>query len=81
MEFIDRSTVSLQISVGPKASRGLRSYALTLRPQFWLLSQRTDHRIWLDQTATEVLEKLLNEHGLPGPDLSGVVGVSSEAAL
>ncbi len=62
------------IQVGPKASRGLRSYALTLRPQFWLLSQRTDHRIWLDQTATEVLEKLLNEHGLPGPDLSGVVG-------
>lgn len=58
----------------PKISRDFRHYVFTLRPQLWLLSQRTDHRIWMDQTATDVLQNLLREHGLPGPDLSGIVG-------
>ncbi|MGH7006189.1 MAG: type VI secretion system Vgr family protein, partial [Alphaproteobacteria bacterium] len=62
-----------EIHAGPKASRGLRSYTFILRPQLWLLSQRTDHRIWMDQTAIDVLETLLREHGLPGPDVSGVL--------
>lgn len=62
------------LHAGPKASRQLRSYTIVLQPQFWLLSQRTDHRIWMDKTAIEVLEMLLSEHGLPAPDVSGVIG-------
>lgn len=65
--------VVTELRAGPKASRQLRSYTIVLRPQFWLLSHRTDHRIWMDKTAIEVLETLLSEHGLPSPDASGVI--------
>lgn len=61
------------MTVGPKITRGLQSYRLTLRPQMWLLSQKSDCRIWLDKTSVEVCETLLSEHGLPAPDTSGVV--------
>ncbi len=30
---------------GPPITRGLRSYAMTIRPQMWLLSRRSDCRI------------------------------------
>ncbi|MBP1853439.1 type VI secretion system tip protein TssI/VgrG [Rhizobium halophytocola] len=60
---------------GPPASRGLRSYQLTLRPQMWLLSRRTDCRIWMDKTSVEIVETLFSEHGIPAPDTSGVVSM------
>ena len=58
---------------GPPVTRGLRSYTLTLRPQMWLLSRRSDCRIFLDKTTVEICETLFAEHGLPAPDCSGVI--------
>ncbi len=59
---------------GEMVARGMRHYTLTLRPQLWLLTRRSDCRIWLDRTSTEVCQTLLSEHGLPAPDTSGLVG-------
>ncbi|TWD55467.1 type VI secretion system secreted protein VgrG [Agrobacterium vitis] len=53
------------LSEGPPVTRGLRSYTLTIRPQLWLLSRRSDCRIWQNMTSMQVLETLLSEHGLP----------------
>lgn len=54
---------------GPQVTRGLRAYTLTIRPQMWLLSRRSDCRIWQDMTSIQVLETLFSEHGLPQPDI------------
>jgi type VI secretion system secreted protein VgrG len=62
-----------ELSEGPPVTRGLRSYAMVLRPQMWLLSRRSDCRIWMDKTAVDIVETLFSEHGLPAPDVSGVV--------
>ncbi|MGL4236465.1 type VI secretion system Vgr family protein [Tabrizicola sp.] len=58
---------------GPKQTRGLQNYQLVLRPELWLLGQKSDCRIWLDKTAIDVAETLLSEHGIAAPDTSGVV--------
>ncbi|MDK4741171.1 type VI secretion system tip protein TssI/VgrG [Rhizobium sp. CNPSo 3464] len=58
---------------GPPITRGLRSYSLVLKPQMWLLSQRSDCRIWMDKTSVDIVETLFSEHGIPAPDVSGVV--------
>ncbi|WP_280950422.1 phage late control D family protein, partial [Rhizobium oryziradicis] len=42
---------------------------MTIRPQMWLLSRRSDCRIWQDMTSIQVLETLFSEHGLPQPDI------------
>lgn len=57
---------------GPPVSRGLRAYRLTIRPELWLLSQRSDCRIWLDKTTLQVAETLLSEHGIKAPVTGGV---------
>ena len=62
-----------EMNEGPPITRGLRAYQLTLRPQMWLLTRRSDARIWLDKTAIEIAETLFSEHGIPAPDVSGVV--------
>ncbi|MBP2540823.1 type VI secretion system secreted protein VgrG [Agrobacterium tumefaciens] len=62
-----------ELHEGPPITRGLRSYAMTLRPQMWLLSRRSDCRIWMDRTAVEVVETLFSEHGIPAPDTSGII--------
>jgi type VI secretion system secreted protein VgrG len=54
---------------GPPVTRGLRSYTLTIRPEMWLLSQRSDCRIWQDVTSIQVLQTLFTEHGLPQPEI------------
>lgn len=53
------------LSEGPPVTRGLRSYTMIIRPQLWLLSRRSDCRIWQNMTSIQVLETLLSEHGLP----------------
>ncbi|NTF06381.1 type VI secretion system tip protein VgrG [Agrobacterium rubi] len=58
---------------GPPITRGLRSYAMTIRPQMWLLSRRSDCRIWMDKTSIDIVETLFTEHGIPAPDTSGVI--------
>ncbi|MBA8878988.1 type VI secretion system Vgr family protein [Phyllobacterium myrsinacearum] len=58
---------------GPPVSRGLRSYSLTIRPQLWLLSQRSDCRIFMDMTALQIVETLLSEHGIKAAVTGGVV--------
>jgi type VI secretion system secreted protein VgrG len=61
-----------ELNEGPAITRGLRSYALTIRPKLWLATQRQDCRIWLDKTSLQIAEVVLGEHGIPAPDLSGV---------
>ena len=58
---------------GPGVTRGLRAYTLVLRPEHWLLSQRSDCRIWLDKTSVEVAQILMGEHGLKSPVVKGIV--------
>ena len=58
---------------GPPITRGLRSYSMVLKPQMWLLSQRSDCRIWMDKTSIDIVETLFSEHGIPAPDVSGIV--------
>jgi type VI secretion system secreted protein VgrG len=62
-----------ELNEGPPVSRGLRAYSLVLRPQMWLLSRRSDCRIWMDKTAIDNVETLFSEHGIPAPDVSGIV--------
>ncbi|MFD1745018.1 type VI secretion system tip protein TssI/VgrG, partial [Rhizobium helianthi] len=62
-----------ELNEGPPITRGLRAYSMVLRPQMWLLSRRSDCRIWMDKTSLEVLETLFSEHGIPAPDTSGVI--------
>ncbi|MBA8902416.1 type VI secretion system tip protein TssI/VgrG [Phyllobacterium sp. P30BS-XVII] len=58
---------------GPPVSRGLRSYRLVIRPQLWLLSQRSDCRIWMDMTTLQIVETLLSEHGIKAAVTGGVI--------
>ncbi len=62
-----------ELNEGPPITRGLRSYAMVLRPQMWLLTRRSDCRIWMDKTSIEIAEILFAEHGIPAPDTSGVI--------
>jgi type VI secretion system secreted protein VgrG len=62
-----------ELHEGPPVTRGLRSYTLIVRPQLWLLSRRSDCRIWMDKTSVDIVQELLSEHGLPAPDVSGVI--------
>lgn len=62
-----------EMNEGPPINRGLRSYQLVLRPQMWLLTRRSDARIWMDKTAVEIAQTMFSEHGIPAPDVSGVV--------
>lgn len=68
------SGIITDIWVEPRISREVRRYKLTLRPQLWLLSQNKDHRIWLNQSAVDVIETLLREHKLPACDTTGIIG-------
>jgi type VI secretion system secreted protein VgrG len=58
---------------GPGVTRGLRAYTLVLRPEHWLLSQRSDCRIWLDKTSVEIAQILMGEHGLASPVTGGII--------
>ena len=49
---------------GSLTSRGTRSYALTVRPKLWTLSQKSDCRIFLGQTSAQIIETLCKEHGI-----------------
>lgn len=62
-----------ELHAGPRVTRGFRSYQLQIVPQLWLLSQRSDCRIWLGKSALDVLDTLLSEHGLPAADNAAVV--------
>ncbi|WP_337270737.1 contractile injection system protein, VgrG/Pvc8 family, partial [Oryzifoliimicrobium ureilyticus] len=62
-----------ELNEGPPITRGLRSYSLVLRPQMWLLSRRSDCRIWMDKTSVDVVHTLFAEHGIPAPDVSGII--------
>ncbi|APR80422.1 Putative vgr related protein [Minicystis rosea] len=43
---------------------GLSTYTLRIVPRLWLLSQRTNHRVFQHQTALETVRALLKEHGI-----------------
>ena len=54
---------------GSLTTRGTRNYALTVRPKLWLLSQKSDCRIFQDQTTPQIIETLCAEHGITDFDL------------
>ena len=54
---------------GSLTSRGTRSYALTLRPKLWTLSQRSDCRIFRGTTSPQIVETLCKEHGISDLEL------------
>jgi type VI secretion system secreted protein VgrG len=58
---------------GPAVTRGLRAYHLVVMAQHWLLTQRSNCRIWLDKTSVEVAQVLMGEHGLKAPVTKGIV--------
>lgn len=58
---------------GPYITRAMRSYRLILRPETWLLTQKSDCRIWLDVSSLDIAKTLLSEHGIAAPDANGVV--------
>jgi type VI secretion system secreted protein VgrG len=62
-----------ELAEGPMVTRTLRAYRLVLRPEHWLLSQRSDCRIWLDKTSVEVAQILMREHKLASPVTGGIV--------
>ncbi len=61
------------VTAGPPLTRGGRAYTLVIRPQLFLLSQKSDWRTWQHLSSVEVAQTLLSEHGLPAPDVSGVI--------
>ncbi len=61
-----------ELHEGPIVTRGARQYALTLRPRLWLMSQRSDCRIFLTQSTLEVLETLCAEHRIRDYTLAGI---------
>ncbi|MFP7672521.1 type VI secretion system Vgr family protein, partial [Marivita sp. S0852] len=67
------NAIVTDLRAGPRQTRGLREYTLTLRPDLWLLSQTSDCRIWLDKSALDIAEELLGEHGIAAPETAGVV--------
>ncbi len=58
-----------ELHEGPLTSRGTRSYALTIRPKLWLLSQRSNCRKFQNLTSSQILETLCKEHGISDFDL------------
>ncbi len=59
----------VEMHEAPHVMRGSRIYSLVMRPQLWLLSQKSDCRIWQDKTAIDVLKTLMAEHDLPPAEL------------
>ncbi len=53
-----------ELHEGPLTSRDTRSYALTLRPKLWLLSQTSDCRIFRNTSSIDVIETLCSENGI-----------------
>jgi type VI secretion system secreted protein VgrG len=60
-----------ELNEGPPVSRGLRAYSLVLRPQMWLLSRRSDCRIWKDGDRHRRDAVFRARHSRP--DVSGIV--------
>ena len=58
-----------ELHEGPQTNRGTRSYAMTVRPKLWLLSQNSDCRIFQNQTSAQIVETLCKEHGITDLDL------------
>jgi type VI secretion system secreted protein VgrG len=54
---------------GTLTTRGTRNYGLTVRPKLWLLSQKSDCRIFQDQATPQIIETLCGEHGITDFDL------------
>ena len=47
---------------GPIGARGLRSYTAEIVPTLWLLTQTSDHKIFQEKTAKDIIEDVLKDH-------------------
>lgn len=65
--------IVVRLVEGPAVTRGLRAYTLQLRPQHWLMTQRSDCRIWLNKSSLDVARILLAEHKLIAPVTAGLI--------
>ncbi|MQY48131.1 hypothetical protein GAO09_19000 [Rhizobiales bacterium RZME27] len=62
-----------ELDEGPPITRGLRSYAMVLRRQMWLLTRGSDCPIYMDKTSIEIAEIMFSEHGILAPNTSSVL--------
>ena len=58
-----------ELHEGPLTSRGTRSYALTIRPKLWTLSQTSNCRKFQNLASPAIVEQLCKEHGVSDLDL------------
>ena len=58
-----------ELHEGPLTSRGTRSYALTIRPKLWVLSQTSNCRKFQNLASPSIVEQLCKEHGITDLDL------------
>lgn len=66
------NAIVTEMTAGTEVSQDHYLYQLTLKPQLWLLGQKSDCRIWMDMTSVEVCETLLSEHGIDVPVKAGI---------
>ncbi|MCV2890328.1 type VI secretion system Vgr family protein [Ruegeria aquimaris] len=45
-------------------TEGMARYVLILRPNLWFLSKTTDNRIFQEKTVPDIIEHVLNQHGI-----------------
>lgn len=53
-----------QFSPGGSGVRGMRAYSAHIVPTLWLLTQTADHKIFQEKTAKDIIEEVLNDHGV-----------------
>ncbi len=56
------------------ASEDVASYRAELVPWFWLLTKRSDHRIFQEMTVTQICEQVFQDAGFDAFDVSGITG-------
>lgn len=48
----------------------LNHYEVTLRPKLWLATRKTNSRFFIDMSVKDIVETVLNEHGISGSTIS-----------
>lgn len=53
-----------RFAAGPIGGRGMRSYVADIVPTAWLLTQTSDHKIFQEKTAKDIIEDVLKAHSV-----------------
>jgi type VI secretion system secreted protein VgrG len=60
--------VVTEIEFQSASQRGGRQCRIVIQPALWRLSQSSDHRIWQQMSAVDVVETLIREYNLPSAE-------------